>query len=112
MLRIIKHFFLRIFSRKYREYLLIQEEIRTRFGEDVASKMKFDKKGFAIVPDANGHLKKQYDRQIKKKKKVIPRSELLCKHCHRPMMVSIGQMVETHKECRKDYRQSKRVKYA
>lgn len=112
MLRIIKHIFLKLFSRKYRQYLSIQEEIGSRFGSEVASKMKFDKKGFAVVPDAKGHLKKQFEKEAKEHKKAIPRSEILCKQCFKPMSVSIGQICETHRACRKDYRQSKRARFA
>jgi hypothetical protein len=46
------------------------------------------------------------------KKMVVPRWEKPCKHCGDPMMVSIGQIVFTHRSCRTDYRRHLRSRYA
>lgn len=42
------------------------------------------------------------------KKMVVPRWGKPCAECGNPMMVSVGQIALTHKECRKAYR--RRVK--
>lgn len=112
MIEAIKHFFLKLFSAKYRDYLLIKKEVESRFGKEVGSRVKFDKKGFAVVPDANGALKRQMEAEAKAQRPVMPRSEVLCKQCFKPMFVSFGQHAETHRACRAMYRRKKRSIYA
>lgn len=66
----------------------------------------------AFIERKNANTKTPVAKKDMPKKMVVPRWEKPCKHCGDPMMVSVGQIVFTHRSCRTDYRRHLRSRYA